>query len=319
MPKSDLCLVKGGYAIKKQGEYVAIYWKDLWLFKDDGSLVFHRKTPRFVEKIHFIDNERLLVAAEKSYHLVHLPDGEDIWMIPRPNKISYGSRRFAVTPDLSCAYEFCEGKKGETIFIALNTENGTLKQSLITGGLRATLDIMCDKEGFPCLLQSQVESAIYENGVRYLPHGSLLPEHAYDWKAKWFSKFPRGARAFLHNTGQILTSDLCIFSPLTQKNIYLLENEADLSRLPKIPPHGPIVYVTDESGKYLTLDLVDYDVIVDIETRKIVGLYHAKYVSGCIVGNEYWISLDSGVDRKPFPLIEEIAETTPKLTTLTGW
>ena len=32
----------------------------------------------------------------------------------------------------------------------------------------------------------------------------------------------------------------------------------------------------------------------------------ADYRFGCIVGNEYWVSTDAGILKKPFPYIEEI-------------
>ena len=47
-----------------------------------------------------------------------------------------------------------------------------------------------------------------------------------------------------------------------------------------------------------------------------VAPYEAQYRFGCIVGDEYWISTENGVVRKPFPIIADIPLKTNFLASL---
>lgn len=302
---ADVDKIKGSFYIYSNGEYVVLPGTKLYILKTDGSLVTCRSDLRHAGRITFLSGNRMLLcSSKKEFHMIDLHDGSDIWVAPY-TKFELNAAALAISPDEAFAYTYDEWK-GTHFISRLNLQTHEVDCYDMNMDAGATDGILCDEEGVPCMLKSYGETIggklFTQNGVRLHDFFYLMPGSTTNWKTKWSFENTRYAFSFLDSTDRIVTNDLCIYEPATEKSIDLLENETQWQRLEK-NPHDCWL---DISGRYLCVQYQKANVIIDIPERKVVAQYAADYKKGCLVGNQYWLCVDNRICRKPFPAFEEV-------------
>ena len=306
MKSSSLSDIKGLCDITCNGDYIVILGKKLWVFKRDGTFVVCRADISNAFKVAFLPGNYLLTGSERkaSYRLLSLENGADMWTDP-PVKHSSTSRRFAISPDNTTAYDFYWWR-GIDYIVKIDLQTGQMDSVPLDLGLRATMDIMCDEDGTPCLLQTHDEMVagerVSQNGIRIQDLDGTSPGCAYYWKNKWQSHWKAKAKYFLDGMEFILTDDLHVLEHKTGKLYDLLENDPNREEMRQIPSDCWL----DQSKRYISLLYETANVIVDWHARKVVARYASTFTRGCLIDQEYWVCTDEGIQRKPFPAFEEI-------------
>ncbi|MBE6947499.1 MAG: hypothetical protein E7454_04535 [Ruminococcaceae bacterium] len=297
------------YSLLTWGEYIAFYGVKLFVFKTNGELVIHRKDLRNIEKVTFIFEDRILLAcaSQKKYIVLSLIDGSECWNSPYP-KVDMLKMNFVKSPDGSYVYDY-GNRRGNYYFIKIDLQNGTTESFALEKGLRCICDMVCDENGFPCLLECHYETIaereVSLNGVRYLYRDEFDPGSACFWKAKWEMEHPRIAKFFLEDAQLVLTEDLFVCDLRNGTSYHLLENEGNW----EAPIYPVLCCWVDANRRYVVLVYDDATIFVDFKTRKMVARYQAVSPGDCIIGNDFWTCTKEGVKIKPFPSIEDI---TPK-------
>ena len=297
--------VKGDYWIFRNAKYVVLVGKKLLIFQVDGTFVVCREDIPNAFKVAFLPGDRLLTGGGKgAYHMLSLTDGTELWSITQQKRES-SAEKFALSLDGVWAYDYYSWKDG-LHFVRINLDRGEAEEYAVCPGLRSTTDIMCDKDGIPCLLQEHYANIageqISENGILYQYQDSFKPGSSFYWKCKWQFNGKRIARQFLGDTECVITNDLYVYNPKTGVGYYLLENDSAIH----LPELEPVNCCIDYSGQYIVLMYNTVNIVVDWNARKAVACYVADYTKGCIVGNQFWVSSKNGILQKPFPSMEEI-------------
>ena len=306
MSIDGLDIIKGRRWIYSNKKYIVITGKDLWILRKDLCIVCCRKDISNVYKIAFPTDDIMLTGQGKkaSYRLIKLDDGTDIYTWPLL-KMEHSLGRFALSHDKTLAYD-CFDWRGKEHLVKINLQTGDLDVLRFPQGLRTIDDMMCDKEGFLCLLESQYEEDGYArisvNGIQSLHAEQITANDSCNLKYQWHHSGARIAKYFLGDTGYILTNDLFMYNPKTAKGFHLLENESTWSP----PAYRPSGCWTDDSRHLVFLMYANVNVALDWDARKIVALYRGSFAKGHLVGDEYWISSDNGIRKLPFPLIEHV-------------
>lgn len=305
MENSSLESIHGNYRIIEQEGYVVFLGKYLQILRPDGGLVTCNSRLSNAFKAAFLPDHTLLVdGGKKEYHLISLNDGTEIWNIPQPRK-EFSANRFALSPDFGLAYDYCLCK-GDLYFAAIDLRSGTMDSYPVEKELRSTVDIVCDQDGIPCLLQghfSQIAGVPKsENGILYQYQDIINKGSSYFWKAKWQFDGNRIALSFLFDADTVVTNDLWVYNTKNGSLYYLLKNEPAVKTL----ADSPVSCKLDSSSRYLIVMYQKYNLVVDIPKRKIAARYAAEYSEGCLIGDQFWVSSKSGIVKKPFPCIEEI-------------
>jgi len=246
----------------------------------------------------------LACAAQKKYIVLSLTDGSECWSVPYP-KVDMLKMNFVKSPDGLSVYDYGD-RMGDYCFIKIDLQNRTTEIFALEKGLRSINDMVCDENGYPCLLESHYETIAEKelslNGVRYLYRDEFNPGSACFWKAKWEMEHPRVVRFFLDDAQLILTEDLFVCDLRNGTSYHLLENEENWEN-----PIFPVLYCRVDADKhYVVLFYDDITVFVDFKTRKMVARYQTISTIGCIIGNNFWFCTEDGVKTKPFPSIEDV-------------
>lgn len=310
---SDVDKIKGNFYICSSGEYVVLPGTKLYIFKTDGSLVACRNDLRYAGRITFLSENRLLLCSSNAvFHMIDLQNGSDIWTAPY-TKIELNAADLAISPDECFAYTY-DDWKGNPFITRLDLQTHevvTYDMYMDAGG---TNGIICNDAGSPCLLKTVCETIggkrFHQIGVRIHDFYDVSPGSCTTWETKWSFEGNRSVLCFLDGTDRVVTTDLHVYEPFTGASIDLLENESSWQR----PEQSPSSCWLDISKRYLCLQYQTANVIIDLNTRKVVAQYAADYKQGCLVGNEYWICVGDRILRKPFPAFEE----TPPVKVVDG-
>ena len=304
--KNDLNKISGCFSIDYNGRYVVMTGKYLAIFNADGDMIAKRTDLRNVFKILFTSSNSVLIdcGPQKAYIMLSLEDGSELWRISQP-KFDYSSSHFASSSDGKYVYDYFD-LKGQQYFVKINMHERTLDYFMLNVGLECTSDIICDADDIPCLLEHHYEAIagkrISLNGVRYQYQDDFVLGGARDWKYKWELTAPTISCFFLGSTEHILTRDLKVYEPASQQLTDLIrENHEDFVFAP--PPSECRI---DPSGRYVILQYNTFNLVVDWPSGKVVARYCAPYKMGCIIGDTYWISTGTRVERRPFPFMEDI-------------
>lgn len=304
MKKSNLSSIKDRAWIFKSGLFVVVLGKKLHVFSTAGTKLFSRNDITNPCKVAFLPNDLLLVDGANKYWLISLAHGADVWVIPQPQKEFCPNFRFALSPCGKYSYDYYLNN-GVYYFVRIDLEFGNIEKYAIQSGLRTTVGIQCDENGTPCLLQCHYsvigDKRVSENGILYQYQELFSPFDDYYWKYKWWLEGSQIACSFWENTEAVLTNDLHVFYPRSGKMEYLLKNEKEWTP----PALKPSAY-SIEYNRFVTLKYRHSNVVIDLLERKIIAQYAGCDAGGCIVGNEFWISSESGIQRKPFPFMEDI-------------
>lgn len=301
---ADVDKIKGNFFIYSNGKYVVLPGTKLYILRTDGSLVSCRSDLRHAGRITFLSGNRMLLcSSKKEFHMIDLRDGSDIWTAPY-TKFELNAAELAISPDEAFAYTYDQWK-GTHFISRLNLQTLEVDVHDMHMDAGATMGILCDEEGVPCMLKILGETIggklFSENGVRMHDYYYLHPGSTTIWKTKWSFAPTRYALRFLDSTDRVVTNDLCSYEPATGKMVDLLENETKWHRL----ENSPCECWLDLSKRYLCVQYQKANVIIDIPERKVVAQYGADYKQGCLIGNEYWVCVDNRICRKPFPAFEE--------------
>ena len=307
MKDNKLGRIKNVSSIYRKGNYVVLVGRSLYIFTVFGELIVHRSDIRFAWKIAFIGYEYLLIDTNRFYFLISLKDGTDVWKV-RHNAENISLHKFAVSKNNSFAYD-CYSKKFSTCLVKINLSTGVLSEVDFIPTLRATRDIICDydEDETPCLLQMHYckisDEQISENGILYQHQDIVRLGSTFYWKAKWIYAETRIAHAFFCNPDTVITNDLLIHNVRTGEQFCLIENEANWT-----PPENSFHTCVPEMDRgYVVLIYDTCNVVVDLSKRKVIACYASDYIArGCIIDDQYWIGTNNGVQRKPFPIMEDI-------------
>lgn len=303
--KKEIDKVKGSYDIFSNGKYVVLSGNKLYIFKPDGSLIACRKDLRYVGRITFLSGNRMLLCGSKSIiHVIDLHDGSDLWTVQGP-KTEFNLAYFAVTPDETCAYTY-DKWKGQFFIIRLELNTREIDSYDISFDIGATMDILCDSEGVPCVLKTLFENiggkVVSQNGVRMQDYDILYRGSSYYWKTKWQFDGNRRAIGFLGSVDRVITNDLYMYEPSSGTLTDLLENEVTWKRNGESPQECWM----DQSGSCLCLEYPSGNVVIDLSKHLVVAQYTGEFKRGCLIDEEYWICQNERICRKPFPRIEEL-------------
>ena len=287
--------------IFSNGSYIVIPDSKLFILKSDGSLVTCRKDLRNAGRITFLSENKLLLCCKDVLHMINLPDGQDIWTAPFTKSYLHSSH-FTLSENQAFAYTFGENRHGPFIsridLRTLETDSYNFDRDL-----GATADIICDSQGFPCLLKTLNETIggklILQSGVRIHDFDGISPSSTTVWHAKWSSEC-RSSVCFWNDTDHILTTDLKVFHIPTGSLYNLLENEQHW-----VPPSsGRLTQWFDSTGQYLSILYQNANVVIDVRNQRVIAQY-ASSMRGALIDNQYWICQDGNILRKPFPLNED--------------
>ena len=312
MKKADIEKLKDNFYIYSNGEYVVLPGRKLYILRTDGSLVACRSDLRYARKIAFLSAGRMLLCANKTFHMINLCDGCDIWSTPY-TKTELNIPEIAISPDEEFAYTY-DSWKGRNFICRLNLLSQKVEIHELVMDSGATRDILCDEDGIFCMLKTLHEAI---GGIEYCQSGVRIhdyyrfPDSTNQWKTKW--SFPvkdhLDPLCFYNDTDHILTHDFHVYAPATGELYNLLENERDW----QFPARRPSSCWLDPSKQYLCVMFYSANVVIDIHARKVVAQYAATFHQGCLVGNEYWICVENRILRKPFPAFEEISPVKTSL------
>lgn len=307
MQKKDFNNIKNIYGIFRNEKYVVMLGRNLWIFQVNGTYVACRKDIVNPYKIAFLPGDRLLVnGGNKQYNILSLTDGSEIWNVSQVKREG-AADRFALSPDGMYAYDYYEWKD-DLHFVRIDLKELCGSEYIVSPGLRATGDIICDNEGTPCLLQRHYSvvsgSQISENGILLQYQENFELGSSYYWKYKWTFPSKQISHCFLDDADTIITNDLHVYRPSTGESYYLLEN----TPLWQPPENKHVFCRLDYSKKYIVVQFCNANAVIDYAKRELVACYASGYRIGCIVEDEFWIGSENGVQRKPFPMIENIPD-----------
>lgn len=284
------------------GKYVVLTGSKLYIFTCDGKLIASLKGFPNVLTVIPLPDDRIIVdcGKKRAYSIISLKDGSELFRIPWP-KIDGGLGFFCISPDNRFLYDVFN-KKGQQYLLKADLSSGSAEAFYLDHGLRSIIQVLCDDDGYPCLLESQYEviaaQHISINGVQLLFQDEWDPCSSYYWKSKWIFEFPRISCSYFGTVDYVLTRDFHVYSLKTGDIFYLFENEIDF-----VPPekYAHLVQITDDR-RYAVLQFNSCNVVVDTAARKVIANYPTDDVrSGCIVENKFWIPSDTGLAIKQFP------------------
>lgn len=307
----------GAELISTSGDYVALYWRGFYLFTTDGKFLYQRTDLRYIAKVLFLPDDRILldVGKPRKYMILRLSTGEELYSFDRP-QYDYSGNHFLITPDKTIVVDmiYRTRSSAKPYIVTIDLCRQELNWYHCKSGWRVCQDMIFDENETLCLLESQIENlednTIELCGIRYDPIDGYSPGSSNRWKYMWGRENAKTLLCFFLDAHTILTRDLYLFKPKTSQYTYLLENSPDW----KWPETVSLSYHFSQDQKYLILYFSTCNVVVDIAQRKVVAQYAAKDTFGCIVGREFWLPAKNGVIRKPFPLMEEpLPYATPSL------
>ena len=300
--------LKGAHQVLKHGEYLILKGNDFWVCKIDGTTVLrYRNMPYIDNKVAFLPQDKLLIcgARKTTYRLLCLKTGQEIWSVLPLKKYWLGGSRFAVSYDSRYAYD--EFSYKDSRYIArIDLQSGEVRETKLGPGYRAVDDIICSKDSDGLyLLRSQIDEAgdrnIGRNQIQRLTFSS--PCH-YETVCQWETAGHGDcvAHRFLGDCETVVSTGLSVFNSKTGETYSLVENEPGWTK----PGLGPHKYWFDASNRYVCVAYDNVNVIIDWENRKMVARYAVKFGRGCLIGDTYWVPSGDKVEKKPFPLIEDI-------------
>lgn len=306
----DVSKLKGDYRIYCDGNYVVLLGEKMYISAVDGKIIACRADVKNAFKALFLPNHRVFVdGGQHNYHLISLIDGTEIWSIPQ-SKRDFGANRLVCSSDFSVIYDFY-WRKESCYFVSINLETATIDEYRLISQLRTTRDVICDHNDIPCVLQCHYSvidnKRISENGVLYQYQDVLNKGSDYYWKYKWTLDAESISYAFLGDVDKVLTDDLYVVNLTSGEIYYLLENDPNWCA----PTLGLLDCKMDSGGRYIILKYAMTIVVVDWPARRKIAQYATSRTDGCIVNNEFWVCSKDGLQRKPFPLIEDVPPYKP--------
>lgn len=309
--------VKDCSCVQKYGSTILLTGKKMWIFREDGTFVGSPAGVLYPNKVIFLPGNKLLAddVYHSRYHYISLDDGSVIWTSEKFDKRRMSACRFAVNSDGTVVYDaFYSSKKNNTLnVIRIVPETGIAEHMATTETLRTTFEIFCDPEDVPCAYQKEMtetkdparkgksDSRI---ALLRLHHAGckLNPELFQEWIQPGYCN-PQGG-----NWRYILYSDLTVKDWEKDKVIDLLEND---SLHKGCNTRNDFLYHYDADSKYLFITFVspDENIVVDCCEKRIIARYFrpkgTHSFRGCVINGEYWFATDTGIVKRPFPLIEE--------------
>lgn len=307
MRRNGMDAVKDCDIIFADQNNVMLSGKNPSLYRKDGNFVAKYKTIRQVYNVLFLPGDIAFIDGwlDKSYHYVSLDTGKLLWSYPKKGKRDFTPNEFAATGDGDVVYNVYSIKNILHVDQLMLSEKTCVTYS-IPLSMRATYHCYCDERGYLCMLQSFLLPKEDGNSKSYRFFG-VLQWHPSDqnptWKYQWIE--PTGSldcTVRICNDEYAMTDNLKVRCLQNGEVFDLIENQTE--RPPIFGGYSVIAY--DKERKLLTIRFTSSssNVVINCKERKIVAHYvpfDHDHVSGCLIGDEFWIGSDDGIVKRPFP------------------
>ena len=306
--------LKEAFGLISTNNHIIAYGNGLYVFTKKGALLFKNKTLKYIYKVAILPNNQIMVDCGKlrKYILISLDDGTELYRIEQPRMHS-SPPKFTVSKDGRFVYDFFFYANTYSV-IKMDVCEGSSEIVLLSHGLYATRDMICDNDGNLCILQCQIEEiaerTINIGGIRYEYFDHCFGAGRADqWKAKWYYPHRGHSPRFFGSVDKLIAGTFIfdifeqgsepIFKVINGEELIVpqLENGEDV--LLKSDPQ----YCETIDERYILLYCTDSNIIVDRMQNKIIARYFTE-AKGCIVDDEFWMCSKEGFMRKKFPLIE---------------
>lgn len=295
-------------------DYIILQGTDFWVCKLDGTTVLRYHNMPNVHKVSFLPQNQLLICGgtNTSYRLLCLQTGAEIWRIPIIRKSYVSGRHFALSYDGMYAYDYYN-YKDDYYIVQINLQTGEMRSCKVGMGFRALTDIICAENSDSLfLLRTQIDDvdgrSIGLNEIQRFEFPSLC---YCETICRWESDGNGNSLAafFLGDCRSVISEDLHVFESDTGKTYSLVENDPDWIK----PGFGPNDCWVDASNRYICLSYDNVNVVLDRKKQKMVARYAASFARGCLIGDTYWIPSTDKVEKKPFPIVEDIPKRKLKV------
>lgn len=300
MGKSILSSIKSCTSIEHYKKWIVVSAKVLWILDSSGSLLFKFPKIKSVRKTILLSENRLLCEAYDAYWVISLENGDTLWHYPLSKKWRSHAHNFALTPDGTYVYDYYREECLTFYYVRINLVEYECDCIPIPNISWVEKGISSDENGEVNILFSATRQimnrVIQKNGVLLQPAEGM--GSTFYWKNQWddsLIRFPLGMRQNL-----VLLDDFSVLNYMTGETIHLIDNNEERV-FPQVNPS----FVKIDQERYLNLIYSDRTIIIDCYQRKIVAQYNARFSSGCLIDDEYWIGDEEKIVKKPFPSFEE--------------
>ena len=295
------------YALHRHKDLVIAYGYDFCVCDLRGNIILWKKKYIGISKIIFVSDDCVILDSwvMRTYIAFSLTTRKELWRTPYP-RVTMTAGKFIVSPDGTRVYDYCYYRAGYSFkykVLSFDIATGTLEQIFIQNSIGHICDMVFDENGDFYLL----EVTSTKSAVRNLPLKSAKPEKNSFYKYQWRHAYFRTPEIFFKDAQHVLTRNLLIKSFEKTRSVPLSKNQQDLADF------CPVNFCFDAAGKYIIISDLNVNVVIDMPARKMIARYVGS-ILGCIVEDEFWIWNPSGIQRKPFPIIEDLPPK--KLTTM---
>lgn len=281
-----------------EDDYVIAYGDGLYVFKKDGSQVFSRRDFKRIWKIALLPNHQIIVDFLDSmeYVILSTEDGKTRYRIKRPKMLFY-AQKFDITNDGIFLYDLASSITHQYVIrIDLSTMN--LCSYKLSVDLCSLQDSFVDQNDNFYVLQSR-NGHVNEKTSECSIWLENTP-NTFQCVSQWTLPFIPKKMEFCNSPNKVILAHanaLYIYNTVSGVLSDNLANQQDF-------PLEHYFHLCRAKNQYLILTYDHTNVVFDAQHNTIIAKYFADFTQGCIVGNEYWICSDSGILRKPFPMIE---------------
>ena len=308
--------LNGLFSLAATKDHIIAYGNGLFVFTKKGTVLFKNKHLKNIYKIALL-SEDLIIAdccSLRKYIVISLKDGEELYRIDQP-PADLLFPKLTVSDDGHFVYDFYYD--GAYNVIKIDTQEAKSEIVTLEHGLNTISDMICDKDGNLCILQSQNERIsdceISVCGIRYEYFDPCLGVgSSYYWKAKWYSPYKGHSSCFFGSVEKIITGDSIHDISKPNNEVFFKVDNAKKLDVTHLDTGEKLLFKNDPlwckiiDKRYIQLYCCDSNIIVDRVQNKIVARYFSQ-TAGCIVDDEFWICSAEGLLRKKFPLIESEA------------
>ena len=282
--------------ILQHGESMLFLAKHPWIFTKDGQFIARLKQINRSWNVLFMPNNTVFMdgLGDQSYHYVSLETGEVLWSIPQKGKRNLTPRKMVLSPcgrKVYYVYSVGEGRYLDTIIpedkICLKQKFEQLKGAVCSAFWtnEGKLGLLC------CFLET--------SAIHLFDPDDVQKEHAILEIINNNNVLPVAA-----NDTYILLSNLQVINWRDNTTFSLLPDLAT-----KIKRDSFSIMGYDQERQLLNIQYHQTlsTLIIDCKNKKIVSHYRpitSDLTGGCLVGDEFWIGTDEGIQKCPFPHID---------------
>ena len=279
--------------VMQYGDVMLFIAKHSWLFTKEGRFIARLKQINRAWDVLFMSNNTIFMdgLGDRSYHYVSLETGEVLWSISQKGKRNFAPRKMALSPcgrKVYYVYSIGEQRYLDTI-IPEDKICLTQRLPLMKGAVCA---VFCTPDGKLGVLRSFMQT----NTIHLFDPDNVLQECFVQEVINDHSAMPVAA-----DDTHILMSDLQVIKWRENTAFSLLpEQESKISKdFFTIMDYDPVRQLLNI--RYLKSSST---LIIDCKSKRIAAHYRpitSGLSGGCVVGDEFWIGTDKGIQKRPFP------------------